>query len=239
MGDSGGANPGGSIRGIASVARESIVHAQRSSLRTRSILLLGSLTQNTSVSVVPAQGYAGTKICRIAPKTNMGTSPGRTLRERKTHWGHFANASRPTAPSFSSCLYTVAIAARTCTDRSVIPGPRDIGTMRGGKDMKRRSIAALLIRLGLALTMVVPYSLQAAERGNFTDFRGRSYTEDDLAKSLFGQTPPYVGTRGIGPAQPPTATTSATSSKPAVALNIFFEFNSDKILQGYYGDLDK
>jgi OOP family OmpA-OmpF porin len=24
-----------------------------------------------------------------------------------------------------------------------------------------------------------------------------------------------------------------------VALNVFFEFNSDKILQGYYGDLDK
>jgi outer membrane protein OmpA-like peptidoglycan-associated protein len=106
--------------------------------------------------------------------------------------------------------------------------------------MRRHSIGALLGILGLVLAIVVPYNLQAQERGQFTDFRGRSnYTEEDLAKSLFGQTSSDMRTRGIGPAQQQTATTSGTADKQTVALNVFFEFNSDKILQGYYGDLDK
>jgi outer membrane protein OmpA-like peptidoglycan-associated protein len=105
--------------------------------------------------------------------------------------------------------------------------------------MKRQSMLALVVILGLGLTAVVPCTLHAQDRGNFTDFRGRSYTEEDLARSLFEQTPSDVRTRGIGPAQPQTAPTSGTAGKPSVALNVFFEFNSDKILQTYYGDLDK
>jgi outer membrane protein OmpA-like peptidoglycan-associated protein len=82
--------------------------------------------------------------------------------------------------------------------------------------------------------------LQAQGKGQFTDFRGRSdYTEEELARSLFGRTPSDVRTRGIGPAQPQAAPSSGTPTNQAVALNVFFESNSDRILQGYYGDLDK
>jgi outer membrane protein OmpA-like peptidoglycan-associated protein len=113
-------------------------------------------------------------------------------------------------------------------------------TRLGGKGMRPHSIAIPFVILGLLLGTVVPANLQAQERGQFTDFRGRSdYTEEDLAKSLFGQTPSDVRTRGIGPAQQQTPAASGTADKQAVALNVFFEFNSDKVLQGYYGDLDK
>jgi len=94
--------------------------------------------------------------------------------------------------------------------------------------------------LGLWLVPLAPVNLQAQERGQFTDFRGRSdYTEEDLAKSLFQQRPSDVRTRGIGPAQPQAAPPSGGSEQGSVALNVFFEFNSDRILQDYYGDLDK
>ncbi|HEX9869691.1 MAG TPA: OmpA family protein [Candidatus Tectomicrobia bacterium] len=105
--------------------------------------------------------------------------------------------------------------------------------------MRRDLIAIGVVILGLLLGTGVTANLQAQERGQFTDFRGRSYTEDDLAKSLFEQTPSDVQTRGIGPAQPQAAPSSGTAGKQAVALNVFFEFNSDKVLQGYYGDLEK
>jgi outer membrane protein OmpA-like peptidoglycan-associated protein len=105
--------------------------------------------------------------------------------------------------------------------------------------MRRDWIAIRFVILGLVFGTVVPANLQAQERGQFTDFRGRSYTEEDLAKSLFEQTPSNVRMRGIGPAQPQSAPPSATPEKTSIALNVFFEFNSDKILQDYYGDLDK
>jgi OOP family OmpA-OmpF porin len=97
-----------------------------------------------------------------------------------------------------------------------------------------------IVSLGLLLGMADYSSLQAQDRGQFTDFRGRSdYTEEELARSLFGQTSSDVRTRGIGPAQSQTPKPTGNPDKQAVALNVFFEFNSDKILQGYYGDLDK
>lgn len=105
--------------------------------------------------------------------------------------------------------------------------------------MRHDWIAVPFVILGLVFGTVVPADLQAEERGQFTDFRGRSYTEEDLAKSLFEQTPSNVRPRGIGPAQPQSAPPSATPEKTSIALNVFFEFNSDKILQDYYGDLDK
>jgi outer membrane protein OmpA-like peptidoglycan-associated protein len=106
--------------------------------------------------------------------------------------------------------------------------------------MRRRSIGVSWVILGLLLGTAVSGSLQAQDRGQFTDFRGRSdYTEEELARSLFGQTPSDVRTRGIGPAQQQTPKPAGNADKQAVALNVFFEFNSDKILQGYYGDLDK
>src|SRR5262245_49505983 len=107
--------------------------------------------------------------------------------------------------------------------------------------MKRQLIGVLLGILGLVLAMMVPYGLQAQERGNLTDLRGRSYTEEDLAKAIFEQTPSDVRTRGPGVSRPsekpPVAPPSVVPA--SVALNVLFEFNSDKILRGYYGDLDK
>jgi OOP family OmpA-OmpF porin len=112
-------------------------------------------------------------------------------------------------------------------------------TQLGGKGMRRAAIAIPFVMLGLLLGTVGSADLQAQERGKFTDFRGRSYTEEDLAKSLFEQTPSNVRTRGIGPAQPQSAPPSATPEKASIALNVFFEFNSDKILPDYFRDLDK
>jgi outer membrane protein OmpA-like peptidoglycan-associated protein len=109
--------------------------------------------------------------------------------------------------------------------------------------MRRASTVISFVILGLPLGAMVLTSLHAQERGQFTDFRGRSnYTEEDLAKSLFQQTPSDVRTRGIGPAPAPaqpTPTGAGSANASSVALNVFFEFNSDKILQDYYGDLDK
>jgi outer membrane protein OmpA-like peptidoglycan-associated protein len=105
--------------------------------------------------------------------------------------------------------------------------------------MRRATIAIPVVILGLLLGTVGSADLQAQERGKFTDFRGRSYTEEDLAKSLFEQTPSNVRTRGIGPAEVQSAPPSATPEKASIALNVFFEFDSDKILQDYYGDLEK
>jgi OOP family OmpA-OmpF porin len=105
--------------------------------------------------------------------------------------------------------------------------------------MRRPSIAMLIVILGLLLATAVPGDLQAQDRGQPTDFRGRSYTEEDLAKSLFPETQPYVGTRGIGPARPQSTPPGAPPANASVALNVFFESNSDKIVQHYQTDLDK
>lgn len=94
--------------------------------------------------------------------------------------------------------------------------------------------------LGLLLTSVVPYTLTAQEQRSLTDFRGRSdYTEEDLAKSLFPEVRSDMLTRGIGPQQPPSPPPAPNAPKPSVALNVFFEFNSDNVLPTYYPDIDK
>jgi outer membrane protein OmpA-like peptidoglycan-associated protein len=106
--------------------------------------------------------------------------------------------------------------------------------------MRRDSLASPFVILGLLLITVFASSLQAQERGQPTDFRGRSgYTEEDLAKSLFPEAQSDVRTRGIGPARPQSTLPSPPPTKPSVALNVFFESNSDKILRDYHDDLDK
>jgi outer membrane protein OmpA-like peptidoglycan-associated protein len=106
--------------------------------------------------------------------------------------------------------------------------------------MRQHSIAIPVVILSILLGIAVTCGLQAQEQGTLTDFRNRSaYTEEDLARSLFQPPPSDVRTRGIKPTQPQSAPTSGTSSKNSIALNVFFESNSDRILQNYYGDLDK
>ena len=92
-------------------------------------------------------------------------------------------------------------------------------------------VIALAIVVGLS-TMSIPLTLTAQEK--FTDFRGRKYTTEDLGQALFSETEPQVRMRGVAPQAPPQPPTKA-----AVALNVFFEFNSATILNQYYSDLDK
>jgi outer membrane protein OmpA-like peptidoglycan-associated protein len=109
--------------------------------------------------------------------------------------------------------------------------------------MRHDWIPIPFVILGLVFGTVVSADLQTQERGQFTDFRGRSdYTEEDLAHSLFRKTPTDTRTRGIGPAQPAQPQPAPPSERPqrtSITLNVFFEFNSDKILPDYYRDLDK
>src|SRR5262245_42701471 len=106
--------------------------------------------------------------------------------------------------------------------------------------MRHHPIAIQLGILSILLGIAVTCGLQAQERGMFTDFRGRiDYTEEDLARARFQPPPSDDPTRRIGPAQPQPAPTTVTTVKNSIALNVLFEFNSDKILQTYYGDLDK
>ena len=106
--------------------------------------------------------------------------------------------------------------------------------------MRHGSSAMAFVIIGLLLGTLLPSSLQSQERRQPTDFRGRTgYTEDDLAKSLFPEAQSDVRMRGIGPSQPQSPPSSSPAVRPSVALNVFFEFNSDKILQEYYDDIDK
>ncbi|RMF89390.1 MAG: OmpA family protein [Nitrospinota bacterium] len=99
--------------------------------------------------------------------------------------------------------------------------------------MRREIITRIVTVVGMIGIVLFPVILSAQER-HFTDFRGQDYTAEDLGAALF-PTGPEVGTRGIAPQQAP----QASVPKASVALNVFFEFNSDKVLPQYYPDLDK
>ena len=105
--------------------------------------------------------------------------------------------------------------------------------------MRPNTVLISLIILGLLVGSVAPRSLPAQERGPFTDLRGRNYTDEELGRALFPEARSDVGMRGIGPASPPSTPPSTPSPSPSVALNVLFDFNSDKILQNYSSDLDK
>jgi outer membrane protein OmpA-like peptidoglycan-associated protein len=106
--------------------------------------------------------------------------------------------------------------------------------------MRRVSIMSVFVTLSLLVSVTLLLQAQAGQQGSFTDFRGRSdYTDEDLAKSLFPEGQSDVRTRGIGPARPQSTPSSPPPAKTSVALNVFFETNSDKILSDYYSDIDK
>jgi outer membrane protein OmpA-like peptidoglycan-associated protein len=94
---------------------------------------------------------------------------------------------------------------------------------------RHAKILALVVSWSL---LTAPLCLLAQTRDNFTDLRRRTdYTAADLAAALFPEA--ELPMRGIGPRQPQTPPV-----RTAVALNLTFEFNSDKILPKYYRDLD-
>jgi OOP family OmpA-OmpF porin len=87
--------------------------------------------------------------------------------------------------------------------------------------------------------VLIRLDLYAQDRGTFTDFRGRgNYTEEDIARSLFPEAQPEARTRGIGPVQSPQAPAAPSAKNPSIALNVLFEFNSDKILPAYHDDIN-
>lgn len=76
--------------------------------------------------------------------------------------------------------------------------------------MGRTCTTVVFILASFLAIAVLPGSLRAQGEKQFTDFRGRAYTEEDLAKVL---SPVPAKSRGIAPQQPP--------QKVSVALNVF------------------
>jgi outer membrane protein OmpA-like peptidoglycan-associated protein len=99
--------------------------------------------------------------------------------------------------------------------------------------MWRSHRTIVVIVVGLLGMAVWPVGLEAQL---FKDCRvSGGCTEEDYARVLFPDTAPSVGIRGVAPVRP----AEPTAARPAVALNVLFEFNSDKIPPRYYGELDK
>jgi len=99
----------------------------------------------------------------------------------------------------------------------------------------RRDLALITLAIVVVLAMLsVPHPLVAQEK--YTDFRGRAYTADDLGQALFPEAEPQVRMRSFTPQTLPSPLPPQTA---AVALNVFFEFNSATVLKQYYTDMDK
>ena len=95
--------------------------------------------------------------------------------------------------------------------------------------MCRHRIIVVLVIIGIGFALVWP--LRAQSREGLTDFRGQTYSVDDLEKALFPDAQPPARMRGIAPDQRP--------EPPTAIVPVLFEFNSDRILPQYYSDLDK
>jgi outer membrane protein OmpA-like peptidoglycan-associated protein len=111
--------------------------------------------------------------------------------------------------------------------------------------MRQSYITTVVAIAAVLSTVVLPFSLYAQTGEKFYDFRGREYSVQDLERALFPEVQPEMLTRGI-PKQPrpeqaaPRPSLLSVPEQPiAVALNVFFETNSDKILPKYHADLDK
>jgi len=98
--------------------------------------------------------------------------------------------------------------------------------------------------VGILLALVFPWVL-AAQEDKFIDCRERPCNVEDIVRALQpppGQTPesPTVRYRGIPTtAVPAAAIPTAPLPKAAVALNVYFATNSDRIAPKFYPDLDK
>jgi len=101
--------------------------------------------------------------------------------------------------------------------------------------MHRSRITFVLACIGVCAVGILCSPLTAQERERFTDFRDQVYTVEDLERALFPEAAPQKRMRGLEP-QP---LRQPAAAKVAVALNVFFEFNSDRILPRHYTDLDK
>lgn len=97
--------------------------------------------------------------------------------------------------------------------------------------MCRHRLLVVLSIIGVWLALVLP--LHAQSREGLTDFRGQTYSVDDVEKALFPDAQPPARLRGIAPQQRPEPV-----PEPTVIVDVLFEFNSDRILPRYYSNLD-
>lgn len=111
--------------------------------------------------------------------------------------------------------------------------------------MRQRNQTTVALAIGgILLALIFPWIL-AAQEGQFIDCRERPCDVDDLVRALQpppGQTPesPTVRYRGIPTTTAVPAAVIPTAQPPkAVALNVYFATNSDRITPKYYPDLDK
>jgi OOP family OmpA-OmpF porin len=96
--------------------------------------------------------------------------------------------------------------------------------------MRRHRITVVLAIIGIGFASVWPSHAQS--RQGPTDFRGQTYSVDDLDKALFPDAQPPARLRGIAPSQQP-------AEPPPVIVPVLFKFNSDKILPESHSDLEK
>lgn len=94
-------------------------------------------------------------------------------------------------------------------------------------------VAMVIVGFGTLLTWAYPVSAQP--RVARTDFRGQDYSIQEFEQALFPKQKLNLRPRGIPQLQPPPPPTDV---KPSVVLNVFFTFDSDKILPQHYPDLD-
>jgi outer membrane protein OmpA-like peptidoglycan-associated protein len=111
--------------------------------------------------------------------------------------------------------------------------------------MRQRNQTTVALAIGgILLALVFPWIL-AAQEDTFIDCRERACDVEDIVRALQpppGQTPesPTVQYRGIPTTAVPAAAIPKTPlPKTAVAVNVYFATNSDRIAPKYYAELNK
>ncbi len=105
-------------------------------------------------------------------------------------------------------------------------------------------ITMVLAVAGVLFALVFPWTLGAQE-DKFIDCRERSCDVEDIVRALQTapvETPPAPTTRYRGiptMAMPMAAVPMAVMPMPALALNVYFATNSDRISPKYHPDLNK
>ena len=100
--------------------------------------------------------------------------------------------------------------------------------------MRRGQITMALAVVGVLSALVFPWIVGAQivgqDKGNFIDCRARACEVEDIVRGLQPRT-----LRGL----PTTAMSIAAIPVPAIALNVYFATNSDRISPQYYAELHK
>jgi outer membrane protein OmpA-like peptidoglycan-associated protein len=101
--------------------------------------------------------------------------------------------------------------------------------------MHRSQIIMALAVVGVLFALVFPWTLEAQE-GKFIDCRERLCDVEDIVRAL---QPPRATTRGLPTTAIPMVPGPIVDTTSALALNIYFATNSDRISSKYYAELNK